>query len=318
MSTEMSWNSVSTCDAQVNCPSLLLFNDPRYSSHNVKTGQKYQRFDAFSCGKWQGSLAGVRQGSVFTSGFSAPFGGFDVENSRATTAALQDLVDDLLEQVWASGVYALRIRLRPCFYSENEQTLLFFLLNRGFEVEHAELNQHVCLQNIPGPDVYLAGLRPPARRAVRHGLATSYAFVEAATNEEWQAAYDLLAANRATKGRRLRFSFEYLRDMRDTFPRAIRMHVLSQHDRPVAAALVYRLLSCRDYVVAWGDALHDLKRSPMNLLAYHLIETALSQKILSLDLGISSLEGIPDTGLCRFKRSLGARSTVRFNVFRSL
>ncbi len=159
-------------------------------------------------------------------------------------------------------------------------------------------------------------LRPPARRAVRHALHEPYLFTEADDEGGWATGYGILAANRAAKGRRLSLSLDYVRAARDAFPGRIRMYLLVHAGTTCAAALVYRVTRRRDLVVAWGDAGHDLARSPMNLLAHRLVDTALSDGVLSLDLGISSVAGTPDRGLCRFKRSILARETLRLDLVR--
>ncbi len=67
----------------------------------------------------------------------------------------------------------------------------------------------------------------------------------------------------------------------------------------------------------WGDAGHALPRSPMNLLALRLVEIALADGRPTLDLGISSVDGVPDQGLIQFKRSVLARESLRLDLVRS-
>jgi hypothetical protein len=89
-------------------------------------------------------------------------------------------------------------------------------------------------------------------------------------------------------------------------------------DEPIAAALVYDVLSDVDLLVAWGDHGHDLPRSPMKLLAYHLVGRALERGARILDLGPSSeKDGSPNAGLVHFKRSLGAVAGTRLVLVRS-
>lgn len=166
------------------------------------------------------------------------------------------------------------------------------------------------------PGDYVEALRSPARRALRHAFSEPFTFTEADDERGWSTAYAVLAANRAAKGRRLSLSLDYVRAARDAFPGRIRMHLLAHDGVPCAAALVYRVLPRRDLVVAWGDAGHALARSPMNLLAHRLVERALADGVLSLDLGILSVAGVPDRGLCRFKRSILARETLRVDLVR--
>ena len=94
------------------------------------------------------------------------------------------------------------------------------------------------------------------------------------------------------------------------------MAVLEHAGRPCAAALTYRVLPGRELVVYWGDAGHDLPRSPMNVLAHAMVARALDEGVRSLDIGPSSVAGVPDQGLNQFKRSVGARESLRLDLVR--
>jgi hypothetical protein len=126
----------------------------------------------------------------------------------------------------------------------------------------------------------------------------------------------VLAANRAAKGRRLALGPDYVRAARDAFPGRVRAFLLRHDGAPCAAALLYRVTPRRELVVYWGDAGHALPRSPMNMLALGLVETVMAEGALSLDLGLSSVAGVPDQGLIQFKRSVGARESLRLDLVR--
>jgi hypothetical protein len=259
---------------------------------------------------------GVRDGDLVTCGHSAPFGGPDLVRDAETAANVVALLRRAVEELDADGVRTIRVRCRPAFYSGSGTTVQFALLNLGFRVEACELGFHIDLDRIAGIDAYVAGLRSPARRALRHGLAEPFALREAGDDARWDAGYDLLAANRAAKGRRLALDAGYVRAARDAFPGRVRMAVLEHAGRPCAAALTYRVLPARELVVYWGDAGHALPRSPMNVLAHALVARSLDEGARSLDIGPSSVDGVPDQGLIQFKRSVGAREDLRLHLVR--
>jgi hypothetical protein len=184
-------------------------------------------------------------------------------------------------------------------------------------VERCELNLHIDLEGVADADDYVSRLRSPARRALRHAADEPFAFAQARTEADWARAYALLAENRRAKGRRLALSLDYVRRVRDALPGRVRAFLLSHGGWPCAAALLYQLAPGRELVVYWGDAGHALPRSPMNLLSLRLVEVALAEGSRTLDLGISSVEGVPDQGLIQFKRSLLARESLRLDLVRS-
>jgi hypothetical protein len=307
---------VPTAEAVLAGDHLALFNADAFHGLNLRDGQEVRRLDHVAGGRLVGSLVGVRQGDVFCSGHSAPFGGPDFVRESETTAAVAEALAAAVATLDDEGVRTIRVRARPSFYSGSEASVQFALLNLGFVVEACELNLHIDLAALDGPEDYLACLRSPARRALRHAGEEPFAFAEATAEDDWNAAYAVLAANRAAKGRRLALGPAYARAARDAFPGRVRAFLLRHDGAPCAAALVYRVRPRRELVVYWGDAGHALPRSPMNVLALRLVERVMDEGALSLDLGLSSQAGRPDPGLIQFKRSVGAREGLRLDLVR--
>jgi hypothetical protein len=295
---------------------LLLFNRDAFHALNLRPGQRAVRADHVDGGRLVGSLVGVRDGDVVTCGHSAPFGGPDFVRESETAASVVALLGAAVAELEADGVRTIRVRARPAHYSGSETAVQFALLNLGFRVEACELSFHIDLSCIRDAGGYAAGLRSPARRALRHGLQEPFALREAEDEGGWATGYGLLAANRALKGRRLALDAGYVRAVRDAFPGRVRMAVLEHAGRPCAAALTYRVLPDRELVVYWGDAGHELPRSPMNVLAHRMVERALGEGVRVLDIGPSSVAGVPDQGLIQFKRSIGARESLRLDLVR--
>lgn len=306
-------------DAAVAAPAahhLALFSADAFHALNLRPDQAVRRIDQRVDGRLVGSLVGVRDGGEFCSGYSAPWGGPDLVRDGEGPGAVADLLATAVAALDREGVDLIRVRARPAFYSPAQPAVQAALLTLGFQVEGCELNHHVDLARFATPDDYVAALRSPARRALRHALGEPFTFAAAADARGWAAGYAVLAGNRAAKGRRLSLSLDYILAARDAFPGRIRMYLLAHRDTPCAAALVYRVLPGRDLVVAWGDSGHDLRRSPMNLLAYRVVALAMAEGLRSLDLGISSVAGVPDRGLCRFKRSILAEESLRLDLVR--
>ena len=305
---------------------MTLFNQDRYHALNVRAGDRVVHATAADDeGRTIGSLGGMLADGVLVSGWSAPFGGVDLARERETPANVARLVDSALERAATEGAHTLRVKLPPACYGESEGLIAFTLLNRGFVVERTELNQHIDLEPFHDAGAYIERLKSPARRALRKLLGPEFAFRAVESDHEWHRAYATLAANRAAKGRRLSLSREYVDRARAALGDGVRCYELFHDDRAIAAALVYRVREARDLVVAWGDGHHGLERSPMNLLAYRVVEASLADGARTLDLGISNghepdAHGalVPDAGLIQFKQSIGARIEPRLTLVREL
>ena len=156
---------------------LALFNRPEFHALNLRAGQRAVRLDHVAEGRLVGSLVGVREGDIVACGHSAPFGGPDFVRDAETAANVVAALAGAVAELDADGVRAIRVRARPAFYSGSETAVQFALLNLGFRVEACELSFHLDLAALDGIDAYVAGLRSPARRALRHGLAEPFALV---------------------------------------------------------------------------------------------------------------------------------------------
>jgi hypothetical protein len=301
-----------------------LFNDPAFHALNGVEGLLLAHAQD---GKPVGALGGalLDGGARFVSGHSAPFGGFDLARERETPARVGALVEAALAQLAARGVAHVTLRCPPACHHAANEPLVFALLNRGFAVAEADLAFHLDLRPLATAEDYLAALKPPARRALRHAAGEPWSVAEAAAEDTaaWDRGFALLHENRAAKGRALSLERAYVERARRAFPGRIRLLELRHAQRPVAAALTYRVRPQVELVVAWGDAEHGLERSPMNRLAFEVVARALAEDVAVLDLGTSTLPApggtrVPNDGLIQFKQSVGARPQTRLVLERSL
>lgn len=267
-------------------------------------------------GRLVGSFVGGHDDDGVVSGYSAPFGGIDVVKPNETVANVERLVAHALDALPPDR--AVEVRAKPPHYGANEAVLEFALLNRGFAVTGCELNFHLDLASVDTVDGYVAGLKPAARKMLRRSEALGLDVHQVAQDDDprWAEAYEVLRRNRVDRGRPMRLPLEYVRAIRDAFPGRVRLIVASSDGAVCAAALVYRIAPGRDLVQYWGDAGHALAVSPMNVLVRAVVEHALAAGAATIDIGISSEDGVPNHGLVQFKRSVGCRIEPRLTLVR--
>lgn len=285
----------------------LLFCDARFHDLNGVPASRRWRYEHRRDGRLVGVLDGVVSDGVLLSGHSAPFGGPDLVRADPAVDDVLGLMTGALAVLRADGIREVRIRARPLVYSAAEPLLEYVLLHLGFAVEHCDLNQHVDLGPLGAGGDPLSLLKDRKRRYVREALRRPYGLVEVSGGADLATVHGVLAANRAAHGRPPGLSRDYLEEARRAFPDRIRFLLLRQEEQPVAAAVVYRVLTDVDQVVHWGDADHALLRSPMDLLAYLVFTGSLQTGARLVDLGPSSeKDGTPNVGLSNFKRAVGA------------
>ncbi|MCW2968384.1 MAG: family N-acetyltransferase [Solirubrobacteraceae bacterium] len=293
---------------------LSLFNSRAFHALNTDAGQEallvpYHEDDRLVC-----VLSGVLEGDRFTAGFSAPFGGPDFARPRETPARVVAALTHAVAELDRRGAATIRVRARSASWSANEAVVQFALLNLGFRVETADLSYALDLRRFATHDAYFDALKSPARRALRHAQREPFAFAEV---DDWAAPYTVLDANRRQHDRVLALGPAYLDRARQAFPGRVRMFALHHDGAICAAALVFAVTPTRWYVQAWGDALHALPRSPMNVLVLELVRTALDEGVEVMDLGRTTDPAQPgqplqvSSGLAQFKQSILAHAELR-------
>lgn len=232
----------------------LLFCDPGFHDLNgIPAGRRW-RYEHRREDRLVGVLEGVVTDGVLLSGHSAPFGGPDLVAPDPSVEDVVALVTGALAALREDGVRTARIRARPLVYSAAEPLVEFALLDRGFAVEHCDLNMHVDLSRFTPDDDVLDLLKPRKRRYVRASLRGSVELTPVDGGEDLATLHAIIAGNRRAKGRPEPLALDYLRRAQEAFPDRIRMRLLRVEGRAVAAAVVYRVLDGIDQVVHWADA----------------------------------------------------------------
>jgi Acetyltransferase (GNAT) domain len=292
---------------------LCVFNRKAFYELRHDDDSLYERIDWPVDGESLVSLAGSLRGSAFTSGANAPFGGPDFAPSVAHhTSQISEFVRYLIAQACDRGWESITIKAKPSCGSISEDLFQFELLNHGFRVVTADVNQYIDLTRFETSSEYVAALGANARKKLRRSNDGTLTFETCTTVGEWGIAYDILKSNRESRGRSLKLSLEYVLTMLDVFPDMASMHLVRSDGSPCAAALVYRIGFGRQLVVYWGDANHELRTSPMHLLASELVAQALKEGASLIDLGISSENGSANHGLVEFKQLVGATMCPRY------
>lgn len=272
------------------------------------------RYDHIAGDRLVGTCSGIVQEATLESGHSAPFGGVDWVRSREAPGVVVDLFRALATRARDTGIQEIRIRARPDYFGDNEAAAQFAILNLGARIEACELSLGLQPWRYRTPQEYASTLEGSAPHTLRHGLRSGMEFGAAEAAEEWAECYNLLVDTRRRRGAQLRISCEYVLGMRELFGDRIAMHRLTQAGELAGAALVYRVTPHCDYVVAWGDDLRHRHDKVINVMAYRLMCSAIAARIRVIDLGISSVDGVPDDGLVQFKRSIGAVTGMRLNL----
>jgi hypothetical protein len=187
------------------------------------------------------------------------------------------------------------------------------LWRAGFSIEGHELNYAIPIAGgslLPRID---HGNRKRVRAAQRLGLRFHHL-----ADDELDAAYGVVAENRAKRGYSLSMSLQGLREMSRALPGRVRCFG-ARHDGVLVASAV-----CVDvnpdvlYVFYWGEIAGVERLSPVAFLATELYTVCVREDRRMLDVGTSTLRGVPNYGLIRFKKNLGCRESLKLTLGREI
>ncbi len=252
-----------------------------------------------------GIIFGVRNGMLL-SPFSAPFGGLTFRGSSSPRfSELVSICDSLVSYARHERMPIRIVPAPPPYSPDTQPKMLKAMLCAGFSISCTDLNFHIPLSE--GMDAYEKSLRRNGRRNLAMARDAGLTMLPCSIDR----AYEVVRANRLHRGWPLHMSLDQVQDTASviTIDPFVVTSPLSGAD--VAAAIVYHVAPGIAQVVYWGDAPGHNQLRPVNFLAaalaahYHKLDFKL------LDIGISTVDGTPNYGLCDFKESVGCQASIK-------
>lgn len=248
-----------------------------------------------------GLIVGVDAEGNARAPFSAPFSGFDF-NRRPSVAIMLEAIGLL-----RSEFPGLLLTLPPPIYDPDMiSRTQCALLTSGCQMIFTDWDFYIPLDR-PVAE-YVAGLDAESRKKLRRALRSGFRVEQ--VNDDPLRAYRVIEINRVQHGYPLRMTFKDVIATTggdDPIVKA-EFFIVTDGETDVAAAMVYEVTSKVVQVIYWGnDVENPACPSPINFLALHLVEHYGAKGFGVLDIGPSSIEGVPSTGLCRFKDSVGCQ-----------
>lgn len=249
-----------------------------------------------------GLIAGIRD-KVLHSPFSAPFGGFVYVDADVRLQYLEAAVDALLTWAAQKHVHEVRITFPPPIYQECYLAkILNVFYRKQFVQESIELNYHFDLQKFS--DQYPQQIWRNARKNLNQALKNKLSFFHCASEADQQTAYEVIRINRTERGVPLRMSLQQIRQTMQLIPADFFL-VKDPDGVPIAAAIVFLVAPQIGQIIYWGDIPDFASLKTMNFLSFKVFEHYKTVGLRYLDIGYSTVNSIPNYGLCEFKEGLG-------------
>lgn len=178
----------------------------------------------------------------------------------------------------------------------------------GFSVMYEDINHHIVMREYQ--------MHEMEKRKLRKIADADYRFAPASRNS-FGAIYDFLARCRAERGLLLSVNKFRLGRLLMTFPDRYDLFAGYKGDQMACATITLKSAPNVAYYFLPGTLEAYKKDSPMVALL-HVIVDQFKGSHKYLDLGISSVKGIPQEGLIAFKERMGGIRTVKRRFYNRL
>lgn len=258
-----------------------------------------------------GLIVGLRENILF-SPFSASYGSF--EPLFADTKLHQ--IDAALVAVstWAKEQKraGIKIILPPFFLNEDFSAKIVNCYYRaGFDVTNKELNYHFQTEKLT--EDYFQLIWYNAKKNLKKAIKKSLSFRKLPT-QAGKTAYDIIAQNRKERGFPLRLTYEQLERTGSIIP--IDYFIVEDGAHKIGAAIVFHLSPAAVRVVYWGDLPEYSDLKTMNFLSYSVFNYYKELNVPFVDIGHSTVNSVPNNGLCEFKESIGCSTSLLYEFYK--
>ena len=292
---------------------IQIFNTGAFSELNSSRFEKVYYLLFTDTKTRLGIILGLQE-NVLKSPFSAPFGGFEYVSSDVKLYQIDAALKRLFDWATSEGFVGITIIPPPYFYQEDFTAKISNCFYRaGFETQNVELNYH--FQTALLSDSYLQTIWYNAKKNLKKAFAARLHFEKLESNQGEQA-YTIIAQNRSERGFPLRLSYAQLVATSKVI--VIDFFVVKKESQIIGSAIVYHVAPSIVRVVYWGDLPSYSDYKTMNFLSYSVFKHYKEEGIKFIDIGHSTVDSIPNHGLCEFKESIGCSVSLLNEFYKKI
>jgi len=239
------------------------------------------------------------KGGVAFSGFQATFGSFDVVENIAESELLW-FIKSLINELKENGVSKVKIRHFPSHFA-TANFILKALEQFGFNKVLTETNQHI---NVNKPNFENVADRS---EVIRSNKCEKLGYTFKITSiDDLPVIYKLIENTLLRKGNRPSMSFTDLKKTIEACAENYLLFTLWDKNTLIAATVSVKINSSNLYNFYHSDHLEYRAVSALTYLLKNIYLYCYKHNFQTLDLGISSINGVINKGLFNFKKARGA------------
>lgn len=284
----------------------FFFNSNKFFSQNEATGKT----GFYIINKKNNIIEGKLNLSIYEntgySPYKAPFGSLEFEKGLAPEIVLEFW--QFLE-AWTKDnrINLILIKSYPAIYhEENNAVVINTLISSGFKIKYAELNQHIEVSSRP----YFDLISYSEIKRIKKCLKNNFRFY-ISPQDDLKDAYHIIKLTRDRKQYPTSMSFQQLENVFLKFPEHYLLFTVKDDEKIIAlsVSILVNENILYNFYHAHDEAYDQF--SPITMVVQEIYNYCQEQKIQILDLGISTDQNVLNKGLFRFKKNLGAKSSLK-------
>ncbi len=273
-----------------NLADIFLYYAPQY----LKI-QNYDQIETFSASAYECHFSICN--TVATSLTQSPFGG--ILSEKSDLPPLISFWKNVQRKLSLTNISQIEIIQPPDYYGGFVSTQA--LKELGFFENGYEWNQYVDLRSA-------IAIHPMQKRHLNKKKDFNIRLADPCETSDVHA---FISKCRQAQGLKINISLEKLASLIAALPNHFDMHVVELNKKLVSAAIMVKATPsiCYYYLPATDPKFK--KMSPMVHLLVHLYDYYQKQGFAYMDLGLSSINKMPQSGLFEFKARMGAKAVKR-------
>ena len=253
-----------------------------------------------------GLLAGINDG-ILCSPFSAPFGGFHFIYDEVVYEEIFRFIAHLKDYAIAEKLKKIQITLPSDIYcsSINAKCVNAFV-RLGYTMNIPDIVNWINLNSYNGKSE-----KKPIRKNINRAIRNNLTFSHVSDEKQMIEAYKIIYENRKMLGREIHMNLSDLQEVNKIFPVDYFL-VKNIKNECLASAIIYRGHQKIIQAIFWGDIVPRTQVGVMDFLVMNLFNYYKNLGFDFIYLGRSSIDGIPNEGLIRFKEWHNCTSSLKF------
>lgn len=248
-----------------------------------------------------------------TSPYKSPFGGIELNTSLSL-----DLIEAFIAYVEKAlkqkGAEAIRITQYPFVYAPTSTSKLTnCYLRAGFQLMHPDINHHLIVDSRG----FKEKIHAMENRKLNNSIGKGFVFKE----EDFDTIaeiYPFIQSCRKEREQNLNISQEEIKRAIKTLPNSYKLFTIRDGGEIIATTIVVIVNEEIAYNFLPASSSAYNRWSPMVFLLKGLYGWCQEKNIKILDLGISSIDNMPQYSLIAFKERIGGEMGLKCAYFKAL